>query len=59
MFVDHLLTLKQAYQRDQFNAIVEKINYMKGKEMLGRIPMLPEKINPLQVLKGSRFLLNK
>lgn len=59
MLVDHLLTLKQAYQRDQFNVVVERINTMKGKEMLGRIPSLPEKINALQALKGSLYLLNK
>ena len=59
MLVDHLLTLKQAYQRDQFNLVVQRINSMKGKEMLGRIPSLPEKINALQALKGSFYLLNK
>lgn len=59
MLVDHLLNLKQAYQNDQFNVVVKKINSMKGKEMLGRIPTLPEKVNALQVLQGSFFLLNK
>ena len=59
MLVDHLLTLKQAYQREQFNEIVEKINLLKGKEILGRIPKLPEKVDALKVLKGSLELMNK
>ena len=59
MLVDHLLTLKQAYQREKFNEIVEKINLLKGNEMLGRIPKLPEKVDALKVLKGSLELMNK
>lgn len=59
MLVDYLLTLKQAYQRDRFNEIVDKINFMKGKEMLGRIPRLPERIDAFKVLKRSLLLANR
>ena len=59
MLVDHLLTLKQAYQKDKFNEIVEQINLLKGKDMLGKIPKLPEKVDALKVLKGSLGLMNK
>lgn len=59
MLVDHLLGLKQAYQRDQFNSIVTKINDLKGKEMLGRIPLLPEKIDAINFLVKSVPLINK
>lgn len=53
LLVDFMLNLKQAYARDQFNEIVDKINELKGRDMLGRIPKLPEKIDPIKVLKGS------
>ena len=59
LLVEHLLILKQAQQRDKFNLIVEKINTMKGKEMLGRIPKLPGKINAIGVLKRSYELKDK
>jgi hypothetical protein len=53
MLVDHILMLKQAYKIQEFNEIVDKINALKGKEMLGRIPKLPIKINPIPLLKKS------
>lgn len=59
MLVDHLLTLKQAYQRETFNEIVEQINLLKGSALLGRIPKLPEKVDSILVLKRSYELMNK
>lgn len=59
LLVEYLLLLKQAQERDKFNLIVEKINTMKGKEMLGRIPKLPEKVDAINVLKRSYELRDK
>lgn len=59
MLVDHLLTLKQAYQREKFNEIVEQINLLKGTALLGRIPKLPQKVDSIKVLKRSYELMNK
>jgi hypothetical protein len=57
ILVEYLLTLKQAYNQEFFNAIVNKINLMKGTEMLGRIPRLPGKINAVTALKRSFDLM--
>ena len=59
LLVDFMLNLKQSYSREQFNELVEKINEMKGKDMLGRIPKLPEKVDALKVLRGSLSLINR
>ena len=59
LLVDFMLNLKQSYSREQFNELVEKINEMRGKDMLGRIPKLPEKVDALKVLRGSLSLINR
>ena len=57
--MEHLLTLKQAQEREKFNLLVDKINTMKGKGLLGKLPKLPEKVDAVNLLKRSYELKDK
>lgn len=59
LLVEHILRLKQAHQRDQFNDIIARINQRKGHNVVGQIPQLPERIEPLNVLHRSMLLVPK